>query len=211
MRLSPGQFVEERHTKDLLVIHHSVGGSARSTFEYWESDPRRVSTAYIIDRDGTIYETFDPSFYAFHIAVPGAGVQLEKRSIGIELASEGGLRTFKGRDGTVGYYSFDRVSDKTRHLSEKFILPQPWRGFTAFDEYEPAQLHSLFELAGNLLTVFPDIPRRFPSLDPQGMPGIVPTWWKGVAGHCNFRQDKTDPHPGFPWGGLSAAIGLKIG
>jgi hypothetical protein len=30
-------------------------------------EPRRVATPYVIDRDGTVYELFDP---AFHLGLP---------------------------------------------------------------------------------------------------------------------------------------------
>ena len=45
----------------LIFIHHTVGGTAFSTFDYWLKDRtktgnrRMVGTAFIIDRDGTVY------------------------------------------------------------------------------------------------------------------------------------------------------------
>ena len=42
MRLSAGQFVAEPQSKDLIVIHHTVGGSAKSTFDYWQAQPERT-------------------------------------------------------------------------------------------------------------------------------------------------------------------------
>lgn len=94
MRLTPDQYIPERQEKDLVVLHHTVGGTARSTFEWWQTGDReqRVATAYIIDRDGIIYEVFDPAHWAYHLGLKGAAGAHDKRSIGIELASEGGLR-----------------------------------------------------------------------------------------------------------------------
>ena len=205
MRLGAGQFVAETHTKDLIVLHHTVGGTARSTFNYWQDDPRRVATAFIIDRDGTIYETFDPAYWAYHVAVPGAGSPLEKRSIGIELASEGGLTASGG-----SYYSFGVVSPKTRHDTARFVLPTPWRGFKAFDEYEPAQITSVCWLVNDLMGRFANIPKRIPAPSQDGFPAMLPPTWRGVCGHSGMRQDKTDPHPGFPWATLAAAAGLSV-
>jgi N-acetyl-anhydromuramyl-L-alanine amidase AmpD len=202
LRLPAGEFVDEVCAKDLLVIHHTVGGSAKSTFDYWAKDPRRVGTAYMIDRDGTIYEVFDPTKWAYHVAVKGAGSSLEKRSIGIELASEGGLQESDGE-----YYSFGVVSPKTRHTTAKVILPEPWRGFTAFDEYEPAQIQSLHDLVTDIMANFPGIPRRVPA----SVDTMLSSTWKGVCGHHHVRGDKSDPHPLLDWAALAAAAGLTVG
>ncbi len=42
------------------MLHHTAGGSARSTFNYWNGNATRIATAYIVERDGTIFEVFDP-------------------------------------------------------------------------------------------------------------------------------------------------------
>jgi hypothetical protein len=48
-------------SKDLLVLHFTAEASAEGAFSSWVADTSRVATAYIVDRDGTIYETFDPA------------------------------------------------------------------------------------------------------------------------------------------------------
>jgi hypothetical protein len=59
-RLLEGQFYQARGLKTLVVLHHTVGGSALSSIRWWRDDPRVVGTAYVIERDGTIYQTFPP-------------------------------------------------------------------------------------------------------------------------------------------------------
>ena len=86
---------------------------------------RMVGTAYIIDRGGTIHEVFDPAGWAFQFGLdwpPARQIKFEKRFVGIELASEGGLIEVDGR-----LYCFDRTSPKTRKARED-----------AFDYGEPA-------------------------------------------------------------------------
>ena len=103
--------------KSGIALHHTVGGSARSTFEWWLKDHsnnggrRMVGTAYIIGRDGRIHEVFDPAGWAFQFGLdwpPTRQLKFEQRFIGIELASEGGLIEANGN-----LYSFDRVSTRS--------------------------------------------------------------------------------------------------
>src|SRR5205085_11648841 len=91
LRLPPDSYFPEKHQKDLVVLHHTVGGSAKSTFEYWRTDEQHIGTAYIVDRDGTIYEVFPPECSAYHLGLKTTR-ELHKRSVGIEIASEGALR-----------------------------------------------------------------------------------------------------------------------
>src|SRR5437868_10376792 len=58
LRLPATEFFNAAQTKDLIVLHHTVGGSAKSTFDYWRTDPQHIGTAYIVERDGTIFEVF---------------------------------------------------------------------------------------------------------------------------------------------------------
>jgi len=88
LRLPEGQYVHQRHKKSLIVLHHTAGADAESTFRWWLTDPKRIGTAYIVARDGRIFEVFPPEYWAFHLGVKGQR-QLDRRSIGIELANAG--------------------------------------------------------------------------------------------------------------------------
>lgn len=217
-RLNLDQFINEPQDKDLIVLHHTVGGSAASTFDYWNrQDERRVATPYLVDRDGTIYETFDPACWAYHLGLKGAdaaGGRHERRSIGIELASEGALLEHRGN-----LYCFDVVSGRTlKRQGEAVKLPAPWRGRQWFDAYEPAQLEAATQLVEMLLQRFPSIPRRTVrdhSLGPN-WPGTNEGLladrlsFRGVLGHADLRADKTDPHPLFPWSELARRCALEV-
>lgn len=69
LRLPVDQYFNETPKKDLIVLHHTVGGSAKSTFDYWRTDPEHIGTAYIVERDGTIYEVFSPECWAYHLGL----------------------------------------------------------------------------------------------------------------------------------------------
>ena len=211
MRLPEGQFIDQPCTKDLIVIHHTVGGTAASTFDYWKNSPERIGTAYIIERDGTIYETFPPDRWAFHLGLKGADAasgRHERRSIGIELASEGALKEYQGN-----LYCFDTISPRTLFQAKNAVdIGAPWRGRRWFDKYDDAQIASCYGLVKDLIARF-NIPAqtvRDHKGGPQVMDGIDRLAFRGVLGHADLRADKTDPHPAFPWADLARFCGLTV-
>lgn len=186
--LSANQYVQEKVKKDLIVIHHTVGGSAKSTFDYWQGDDKRIGTAFIIERDGTIYQTFPEDMWAFHIGSK-VGNRIDKRSIGIELASEGGLTLNNGK-----LYCFGVVSSRTQYKQEPYDVGHNWRGFRYFDKYEDEQVVATSELIHYLCQKH-NIPRNMPD-DPYE---YHPDYYNhvGICGHAHIRSDKSDVHPGF--------------
>lgn len=203
LRLPAGQFVEEVRPKDLVVLHHTAGASARSTFDFWRDTPPRIATAYIVERDGTIFEVFDPRFWAFHLGVVGNGNRIDRRSIGVELASEGAL-TKDGDD----FFAFRTQENPrgTRFEGEVLELDEPFRNERFFAAYTREQLDAAIELVDHLCTVF-GIPRRTPADRLAFAEANVE--FQGVIGHHHVRRDKTDVHPGFPWGMLVERAGLE--
>src|SRR3990167_6592477 len=97
-RLASTQFYTEAFPKKQIYIHHTVSGSFDSVFKWWTSQLERVATAYIIDKDGTIYEVFDPRYWAHHLGLHHKrNTELNQQSIGIELVSEGALTMNEGK------------------------------------------------------------------------------------------------------------------
>ena len=191
IRLEDKDYIRSETQKDLIVLHHTVGATAISTINYWKTDPQRIATAYIIERNGVAYEIFDPKFWAFHLGLKGTSGAVDKRSIGIEIASEGGLIQ---RDGNL--YCFDKVSDRTLFLGEYYDHGMPWRGYRFFDAYSDAQIEAVIKLINVLCTQY-RIPRQtsanhFDADDCY-------RGFTGILGHHHLRPDKSDIHPGLPW------------
>jgi hypothetical protein len=167
LHLPESEYFAQPQAKSGIAIHHTVGRTARSTLEAWRVDrstagrPRLVGTAYIIDHDGTVFEVFDPAAWAYQFGLRwphAARLQFERRFIGIELASEGGLIEHEGE-----LYCFGRVSPRTwKPEWEAFDYGRPYRGYQWFDRYEAAQLEALGRLVGELCTRFA-IPRHYPT------------------------------------------------
>jgi N-acetyl-anhydromuramyl-L-alanine amidase AmpD len=187
LRLSDAQYLQEEHPKDLIVLHHTAGGSARSTFNWWqEGDPKRIGTAYIVERDGTIFEVFDPRFWAFHLGLRGTEGRVDRRSVGIELASEGWLE-----EGDGGLRAFGRPFE-----GEVYDHGSEWRGHRLFAAYTDDQVAAAIALVDHLCELFA-VPRRTPA-DHGGFDRNLFDF-QGIVGHHHVRADKTDLHPGFPW------------
>ncbi len=207
LRLPETEYFPTREEKSGICLHHTVGGSARSTFQWWVQDGQMVGTAYLIARDGTVHEVFDPQHWAYQFGLrwPRARkIAFEKRFIGIEIASEGGLIEHEGE-----LYCFDRISPRTRKSrDEAFDYGQDYRGYRYFDKYEPAQVDSLVELLNHLCDTF-DIPRQAPSKF-FDFYGDRLKHFKGIIGHTMVRRDKTDPIPDINlWNRLQNDCGIQ--
>lgn len=211
LSLSDLNYFQTSHKKTAIVLHHTVGGSAISTFRYWESSPTRIATAYIIGRDGTIYEIFDPIHWAYHLGLKGTNGRIDKSTIGIELASIGPLLWSNDK-----YYMFGRVTPETVFQGDELDIfdvasrlpggpdtKYVWRGYRFFAKYPAEQLKSLRQLLTMLSKQF-NIPLTYPDTSSRAVDGLnisihYPITSKGVYTHAHVRLDKTDLHPGFDW------------
>lgn len=211
LRLPTSQYIPQNVDKKTIVLHHTVGGSARSTYRWWTMDRKaatgqelRVGTAYLVERDGTIYETFPPECWAYHIGI-GDG-PLERRTIGIELCSEGALQV-RGPD---LYGIGARLGDMQEMLTSGRVVhvPQGWRGFDWFDAYDEPQVEATCRLVRWLCERF-NIPGAMPR-PTEWLGSADRTHWGAFAGvihHALLRSDKSDLHPGFPEWRLARLLG----
>ncbi|MCU1311539.1 MAG: hypothetical protein JWO20_2664, partial [Candidatus Angelobacter sp.] len=168
-----------------------------------------IGTAYIVERDGTIFEVFPPECWAYHLGLKiGPTGVVDKRSIGIEIASEGALLE---RDGK--FYAFGRMAEQTRFSGPGvdngvFDCGKIWRDYQYFAHYTPAAIVSVCQLVNNLLTRFA-IPSQTPANHTEANLAAYRNY-KGILTHCQLRTDKTDCHPGFAWDQLITACKLDL-
>lgn len=222
LRLADNQYFKEETVKTNICLHHTVGGSAKSTFNYWQSNPDRVATSYLIERDGTIYEVFDPLYWAHHLGLKlPKNIIYNKRTIGIELASEGALRSgnelnilSKSKNFDDQYlYAFDidippfnRAKKLYQLWDDKdkyFECGLQFRGYSFFDKYEEAQINSTIKLIKHLCEQF-SIPKKLiPNEDKFEFDvSILYKDWCGIFTHANVRVDKSDLCPDWDWNRL---------
>lgn len=198
LRLSSGQYFPDRQLKDLIVLHFTAGTTARSAFNHWEADARRIATAYIVDVDGVIYETFDPNYWAYALGIRGQpSAHNEKRAIQIEIANVGPL---KRRDESL-YWWPPRDTYQTHwcHISETHkYVEASHRGRDYYASFPEIQFQAVCDLVKHLCERF-EINKALPNdkLDVRD-----PEWfsqYRGIASHQNFRADKYDIGPAFDW------------
>lgn len=208
LRLPQKEFKAEPKKKNLIVLHHTAGADVESTVRWWLTDPKPIGTAYIIGRDGTIFEVFPPEMWAFHLAVKNDGLNgtnaqrraLERRSVGIELACAGWVIK-RGRE----FYKFGRLTRGNRLRKMPFDLGKKWRGQRYFEPYSKSQMQATARLVDHLCRRY-NIPRETPRNPGRYSPKLVTA--KGILSHATLRPDKTDVHPGFDWKWMEERAGL---
>lgn len=186
--LADNQYHHEVTVKKQIMLHHTAGGSAASSLAHWNSKPDRIATAYLLDRDGTIYEAFDPKFWSNHL---GASVlNLEKSSIGIEICSYGALQE---KDGKFYTYTGKEMAISKVVKLDKAFRPGPVYKGIYWEAYTPEQIKALTELLPYLLDRF-KITMQTERKDfwEYKNPTTLPS---GIYSHTTVRKDKIDIFP----------------
>lgn len=175
MPVTIGQYYQNKFKKTHIYLHHTAGGSAASSVNHWNSKPDHIATAYIIDRDGTIYETFPPEYWSYHL---GAGsTKMEQASIGIEICSYGALTDGKTYTG--------KLIDPAKRVAVDF------RGESSWEKYTPEQVEAVRQLLVYLMDRF-EIKKQEDIEDfyeYRQNPG------PGIWSHTTVRKDKIDIFP----------------
>lgn len=197
LALSSSQYYPVETRKDLLILHFTAGGTARSAVETWKATPEHVATAYVVDVDGTIYEVFPPTCWAYHLGVKGATAH-ERRSIGIEIVNVGPLQPGE-RNGALNWWpkswgqQYCSLDDTGKYVES------PYRGKRYFAAFPEPQMQAVAGLVRHMCQQF-DIPRQLaPSSRRLECDQAFFDSYKGIATHVNFRPDKWDIGPAFDW------------
>lgn len=185
--------------KDLIVLHFTAGRTAKGAFATWIGDSKQIATSYLVGTNGSIYQLFDPSHWAYHLGIMGSGGTHDRRSIGIEIVNVGPLKR-AGENGTVLYWWLKDWKTRWCHLNDNSkYLESTYRGIDYFATYPEEQMAAVVELVHHLCDRF-DIPREIPPTDrQQEFDATYFNTFEGVASHQNFRKDKWDVGPAFEW------------
>lgn len=200
-RLLNPQFYPEVKEKSMVFLHHTAGTTADGAISWWNQTPEKVGTAYVVERDGTIYEVFDPAKWGYHLGVKGDDDFIEKNSIGIEIVAAGIL--FKEPD---GFYSYPLYPNKVK----KIKIPDTdvwdmgdkgWRGTRYFHAYSDAQVTAVIDLVNQLVSDFKI------EVDPSWKNSkfyefnadIAAKHLPGIWSHTSVRKDKNDIVPYQPF------------
>jgi len=193
-RLKPGQFMDAKHEKKQIYLHHTAGGpDAVSVAKYFDTKPERVATAFIIGANGTIVQCFSSKDWAYHLGLKESifkaskvpYLSLDPISIGIEVCNWGPL-TFKNNK----YYNYVGGEVNASHVT---TLEKPYKGYKHWFTYTDAQIESLRQLVVYLCETY-DIPKDYNEsiwdIDIDALKGN-----KGIFTHNSVRKDKSDMYP----------------
>lgn len=165
-----------------FVVHHDGCNSSDMCFSVVQNE-RGLSVHFMIDNDGTIYQTIDLGLMAYHAA------EWNTNSIGVELCNRGDAKK------EPNYYSSGKWGPK------RDVKPCKINGNTilAFD-YTPQQYDSFTRLARGLQRVLPNLPAEFPQSGAgvqswDTMPPSASFSFSGYIGHYHLTNQKWDPGP----------------
>lgn len=199
---------------DQFVIHYDACGTSRQCFRVLH-DERDLSVHFMLDLDGTIYQTLDLKERAWHASTSNS------RSIGIEIANPGAYATnaarplgewYKTANGQTRITIPSRLGDgglRTKDFHGHPARPNPIHGCVQGQDlvqYDltPEQYHALIHLTAALSKVFPkltcDCPRDASGkVLLQKLPDSELKVYHGVLGHFHIQTNKVDPGPAFQW------------
>ncbi|MCG8417075.1 MAG: N-acetylmuramoyl-L-alanine amidase [Proteobacteria bacterium] len=161
-----------------FVLHHDGCKDAKMCFHVLHNE-RGLSCHFLLDNDGTIYQTLDLAYMAFH----AAGFNAD--SIGIEMANRGDAKKWPD------YYRKRRMKRETTTVRIHNHIYKCFR-------FTPQQHEAMRALAKGLQRALPNLPLEYP----QDSPGHQ-AWselpnakqFSGYLGHYHTTRRKWDPGP----------------
>jgi len=206
---------------DQFVIHFDASGTSRRCFQTLQ-DERGLSVHFLIDLDGTIYQTLDLKEAAHH------ATKANGRSVGVEIANVGAYDADDPRSPLGRWYGTDDQGRTTLKVpgeggptyrpsrDEPVVGTVQGRRLRQYD-LTSAQYEALAKLSATLAAIFPKLP-----LDaPRGADGQVLDCklkddlylgYAGLLGHYHVQANKVDPGPAFRWEKvLAEARKMRVG
>jgi len=178
--LDDNQFYHEVTKKEQVCWHHSAGGSAKSSVDWWNSVPARIATPYFVERNGDIIEVFDDKYWAYALGIKG-GILIEKKTIQIEMASFGWLTEKNGK-----YFGMGNKEIPKENVQ---LYPKGYRGAKAYEKYTPQQIDNTVYLTKHLAK------KHKLKLKAEKDFWLFGAKATGLYSHTTFRKDKSDFHP----------------
>ncbi len=206
-------FEELREQVTQFVLHYDGCGTSELCFDVLH-EQRGLSVHFLLDVDGTIYQTLDLREQAWHAR------QANPVSIGVEIAQVGayppsdagaldrwyareatGTRLtvperWAGRIATLGFRGRPARADPVRGVVQGQELLQY--------DFTPEQYDALVSLTVALREAFPRIAAEAPR-DSRGRvrsDALGEAEWRafeGILGHYHVGDHKVDPGPAFDW------------
>jgi N-acetyl-anhydromuramyl-L-alanine amidase AmpD len=179
-----------------VVLHLDGCVNSRSCFHSMHDMPRPdggcgLSAHFMIDADGTIYQTLDLLESAWHAE------QANGASIGIEICNRG----------DASRNELDRLPRDYRSRPVKDVVING-NTFHAFD-FRPEQYTSVLALTRLLVRLFPGVKPVYPERDGQPLLETLrdPDAFAGIVGHLHVDRERRKWDPGaFDWPRLKRVL-----
>ncbi len=214
---------------DMFVVHYDVCGTSKQCFKVLH-DRRGLSVHFMIDVDGTIYQTMDLVDTAWHAS------QVNWRSVGVEMAHIGSyaLTDTKGLATLEEWYPTDKEGQRyvklpSRLADSGFRVPNfvgrparqerivgPMQGaLRAQYDFTPQQYDALVRLVAvlckRLPRIAPDTPRDAAGrVLTERMTLEHEASFRGIVGHHHVSEQKQDPGPAFDWEVFLARVKTRL-
>lgn len=197
-----------------FVLHYDVAGVSRRCFKILQDD-RQLSVHFLLDVDGTIYQTLDLREKASHATIAN------DVSIGVEIAHPGAypqplhadMRRWYQQD-EHGYRmnvpawigeSGIRTPDFVARPARPELVQGSVQGRTYYQfDFTTEQYTALAHLCAALHAVFPRIRLEVPrdaagNVIPHVLPEAELRAFDGILGHFHVQKNKQDPGPAMQW------------
>ena len=200
---------------DQFVIHFDARGTSKRCFEVLH-DVRGLSVHFMLDLDGTIYQTLDVKEQAWHATTAnGRSIGIEIANIGAYPAADSSLLEQWYQPGAGGRTRIvvpdppDRsgLRDPTSPLlpaRDKAIVGVIQGQSLRQYDFTDRQYDSLARLTATLCILFPRIRCDYPrdasgALVPVKLADSELAAYHGLLGHFHVQSNKVDPGPAFQW------------
>lgn len=208
---SSDQYYREETKKNQIILHHTVSGQyAKGVIDWWNQDPQRIATHFIIQGNGEIYQLFSSKYWSHHIGIKSDFLKkmgfkdssirnkiLNQSSVGIEICNWGGL--VKDNNGfhpakwsaeLKKYVPYAKITIPDENVQE---YDKSFRGFKYFEKYTPQQIISIEKIVIYLCDKF-GITKEYKE-DMWDVSKKALNGETGIFTHVSYRPDKSDLHP----------------
>jgi N-acetylmuramoyl-L-alanine amidase len=179
---------------DQFVIHYDAADSSANCFAVLKS--RGLSVHFMIDVDGTIYQTLDVKERAWH------ATKANNRSIGVEMANLGAFPPDQANVLQLWHMN---------HPWAQAVVGQVQGKMLRMYDFSPQQYESLIKLTAALCKTLPQIRCDYPR-DENGrlITHVLSDQefqnYHGILGHYHIQIEKVDPGPAFQWDRLIEGV-----
>ena len=207
---------------DQFVLHFDASGTSRRCFQVLH-DERDLSVHFLLDVDGTLYQTLDLKERAWH------ATSANSRAVGIEIAQIGAVPVAQQKRLEAWYapqaggpprLTFPEWIGPTGIRTPGFVghpaRPEPIVGRIQNEtlvqyDFTPEQYVALGRLAKSLTRIFPALRPEFPrdasgAVRREKLSADELNRFHGILGHYHVQAEKLDPGPAFDWERLQKSL-----